>query len=156
MGRSNGYRPKAAVRTEVLALRARLAKLTDDEWVKAGMLMDHITTLLGHRGGPMGGKIEPRACRYCHYYGHTRQWCKKRVVDEQARDEREADIMLQEDAALRARYADAPKERPVYDPRQSYQVKLFDKLGIPYRIDPDLGPMITLQPVPPSVPLGPL
>jgi len=100
MGRSNGYRPKAAVRDEVLALRAKLAELTDDQWQKASCIMDNITALLGKRCGPSNGKIEPRACRYCHHYGHTRQWCPKRLAAITAREEREADELLAEDRAL--------------------------------------------------------
>ena len=99
MGRSNGYRPKAAVREEVLALRARLEELQDDQWVKASYIMQEITGLLGHNSGPMGGKIEPRTCRYCHHFGHTHQWCKVRVARERERDERDAQRMLAEDRA---------------------------------------------------------
>jgi hypothetical protein len=100
MGRSNGYRPKAAVRKEVLYWRDKLNALTDDQWMKASCYMDNITTLLGHTGGPMGGRIEPRACKYCHHFGHTRQWCKARIADEQAREEQALERMLAEDRAL--------------------------------------------------------
>lgn len=99
MGRSNGYRPKAAVRDEVLALRAQLAMLTDDQWAKASCIMDNITGLLGHSGGPMGGKIEPRACKYCHYFGHTKQWCQVRIADEASREELAYKRLLAEDRA---------------------------------------------------------
>lgn len=99
MGRSNGYRPKAAVRDEVGMLRAALGELQDDQWVKASFIMEEITKLLGHRGGPMGGKIEPRICKYCKYYGHTRQWCKVRLEAEKSRDDRETDKLLAEDRA---------------------------------------------------------
>ena len=51
--------------------------------------MGRITDLLGHSGGPMGAKIEPRACRYCNYYGHTKQHCKVRKRDEEERLESE-------------------------------------------------------------------
>ena len=78
MGRSSGYRPKAANRKVVMALRERLAECRDDQWVKAQYIMDEITTALGVPCGPMRAKIEPRACKFCHYYGHTSQHCKKR------------------------------------------------------------------------------
>ena len=81
MGRSNGYRPTNANRAEVNALRARLRSTPGDEWRKAGMIMQQITAILGHRGGPMGGTIKPRACSYCDFYGHTRQWCPNRPTD---------------------------------------------------------------------------
>ena len=84
------------MRKEVLELRARLSELQDDQWVKASYIMQEITSLLGHNYGPMGGKIEPRACRYCHYYGHTRQWCPKL----KEREEREYARILAEDQAL--------------------------------------------------------
>ena len=103
MGRSNGYRPKAAVRKDVLALRAQLAELTDDQWQKASCIMQNITSLLGHAGGPMGGKIETRACKYCHHYGHTRQWCPKRKAADAAREEREFKRIMAEDEALRVK-----------------------------------------------------
>ena len=48
----------------------------------------------------MGAKIEPRACRYCKFYGHTRQWCKVRIEKEKAMDEREAEELLAQDHAL--------------------------------------------------------
>lgn len=145
MGRSNGYRPKAAVRKEVLEWRAKLAECRDDQWIKAGMIMDNITTLLGHSYGPMNGKIQPRACKYCKYYGHTRQWCKKRIVDEKARDERELNEILEEDRRFFAKVREsAPIASEPYDPTRTGQALTFDKLGIPYTIDPDCGPIVSL------------
>ena len=96
MGRSNGYRPNKAVKDEVLALRARLSKCHAYEWQRAGMLMDSITQLLGHDLGPSRGRIEPRACKYCKYYGHTSQWCPKIEEDE----ERSSLIVCWESARL--------------------------------------------------------
>jgi len=139
MGRSYGYRPKAATRTEVLELRAQLAMLRDVDWVRAGMIMDHITALLGHTGGPMAGKIAPRSCRYCRYYGHTKQWCKKRLADEKEREEREMDALLAEDRKLFAQYSDAPI------PTTSGQSLTFDALRIPYTLQPDIGPVVGLR-----------
>lgn len=98
MPRCNGYRPKAEVRDEVTELRARLAELTDDKWAQASSIMHKITLLLGHTGGPMGGKIEPRVCKYCKHYGHTRQWCKVRIAREQEQYDRECDALLAEEA----------------------------------------------------------
>ena len=143
MGRSNGYRPKVAVRKEVLEWRAKLAECRDDQWVRAGCIMDNITCLLGHSYGPMNGKIQPRACKFCKYYGHTRQWCKKRIVAEKAREERELNAMLEEDRRLfaRVRESAATTVEP-YDPTNTGQARTFDKLGIPYTIDPDCGPIV--------------
>ncbi len=97
MARSRGYRPKAAVRAEIVALRARLSELHEYEWQKANMIMENITSLLGHSGGPSGGHIAPRACRYCRYYGHTKQWCPKRERDLAIGEERQRDKLLEED-----------------------------------------------------------
>ena len=69
-----------------MALRAQLSAKPTDEWQKAKCLMDEITRVLGHRGGPMGGSIAPRACVYCHMYGHTRAHCRKRREDAAMRE----------------------------------------------------------------------
>lgn len=137
MGRSNGYRPKAAVREEVLALRARLSLLDSSQWQKASMIMDQITTLLGHTGGPMGAKIEPRACRCCHYYGHTRQHCPRiKRMEEEA-----ADRLLREDEQYFAMCAQI-EPPPPYDPLQCPQARTFDANRMPFTVDPDLGPLV--------------
>jgi len=86
MGRSSGYRPRNCNRAEVEELRRQLATTHADQWQKAKCLMDEITRVLGHRGGPMGGNIAPRACKYCHYYGHTRQFCSKLREDSAMRE----------------------------------------------------------------------
>ena len=103
MGRSNGYRPKAAVREKVLILRERLSELTDDQWVKATYIMQEITQLLGHSYGPTGGKIEPRVCRFCRHYGHTRQHCKimKQAIAD--REQREMEALSKEQGEIGAR-----------------------------------------------------
>lgn len=95
MGRSNGYRPRKAVEEEVKFWRDKLNACHSSQWQKAGLYMQNITALLGHSGGPMQGRINPRACKVCHYYGHTKQWCPVK----KARDEREAERVLKEDRA---------------------------------------------------------
>ena len=85
MGRSSGYRARLENKAEIDALRARLSNCRASQWQRAGMIMRQITEALGHRGGPMGAIIEPRACRYCNYYGHTRQHCEVRKRDEKER-----------------------------------------------------------------------
>ena len=138
MGRSNGYRPKAAVKEEVLALRERLAQCTGSQWVKAGMLMDQITGLLGHNGGPMGAKINPRACKVCDMFGHTRQWCP--VL--KRRDEAAADRMLEEDRKYAAQFENVTPPPP-YDPRTCGQARTFDELGMPFTISlSGTGPIV--------------
>lgn len=90
MGRCNGYRPKKEVRAEVASLRSELAKLDSSQWQRATILQQVIMSLMGRDHGPSNGKIEPRACRFCNYYGHTRQYCpaRKRQYDREC--EREA------------------------------------------------------------------
>ena len=100
--------------------------------------MDCITSLIGKPLGPMNGKIEPRACKYCKYYGHTRQWCKKRILDQAVREQREIDAMLNEDNALIAKYID-------FEPSYNYddgQAQTFDDLHMPYTISPYVGPIV--------------
>ena len=140
MGRSNGYRPKAAVREEVLHLRALLSECDYSQWQKASMIMAEITSLLGHSYGPMGGRIEPRACKTCGYFGHTRQHCPKRKRMEEAAMDR----ILQEDAEHFASLADV-EERPPYSPTKCGQALTFDELRMPYSVDPDLGPLVGVQ-----------
>ena len=79
-GKLVSYRARKACREEYNELRAQLHKLKDTEWQRAGIVMMRIAELLGHRYGSMGGRIEPRACKFCRYYGHTKQWCPKRKV----------------------------------------------------------------------------
>lgn len=136
MGRCNGYRPKKAVRDEVTELRARLADCRSDQWQRAGVIMDKITALLGHSGGPMRGKINPRSCRVCHRFGHTRQFCP--VLRE--REEAELDMILQQDAAHFAEVNAREVRKEVYDPRTGPQAQVFLRLGIPFEIT-ELGPM---------------
>ena len=142
MGRSKGYRPKAAVKEEVLHLRQLLSECRDDQWQRASRIMDCITTLLGHSGGPMNGKIEPRACRYCKYFGHTRQHCKKRKADEEEFERIAIDKMLKEDEELVTRNAQHAAERQQYNPRTMGQAVTFDNMGRPYTLHPDLGPLV--------------
>ena len=56
----------------------------------------------------MGGKIEPRTCKYCRHFGHTRQWCKIRIKNEKIREEREKDLLLAEDDLMHARCQEVP------------------------------------------------
>lgn len=83
MPRSNGYRPKNAVRKEVEALREQLSTIPYDEWQRAQQVMLKITYALGKFHGPSRGMIQPRACKFCKFYGHTRQWCAARLQAEE-------------------------------------------------------------------------
>lgn len=96
MGRCSGYRARNENREEVDALRRKLSGLRQKDWGKASIIMAEIARVLGHDKGPMGGAIVPRACRYCGYFGHTRQWCSVRMrreateLDEWVQREKEA------------------------------------------------------------------
>ena len=80
----------------VAALRTALGKCNSWEWQRAGAIMQQIVQLLGKTTGPEGARVEPRACKYCKYYGHTSQHCAQRLQDEAARCERESDVLLAE------------------------------------------------------------
>ena len=140
MGRSNGYRPKKAQREEVLEWRYVLSTLTVDDWVKAQFIMNRITSLVGATGGPMGGLIEPRACRYCYYFGHTRHTCEKRKAVLKAIEDREVQAMLDEDHAYAERFKDVVHEP--YDATKTGQARTFDKLCMPYTVSPVCGPIV--------------
>lgn len=139
MGRSNGYRPTKAVRREVQALREELSKCHAYKWQRAGMIMQEIVHLLGHSSGPAGARIEPRACKYCKYYGHTRQWCPARKADE----ERETEEMVQSDLAAREeilRNLSIPTEP--YTPATGPQAQEFDRMHQPFTIRPYIGAIV--------------
>ena len=97
MARSSGARPKKAVREEVAALKARLGELRSDEWQKAQCVMDHICALC-EVTGPSYGQMVPRACRYCHRFGHTRQHCKSRKAMLEAKEEEEYEALCNQPA----------------------------------------------------------
>jgi hypothetical protein len=87
MGKSSGARPKKAVEKQVAALREQLNGLTNNEWQHAFSVYNQIAALCNHKG-PMGGGARPRACTFCGYFGHTREFCdarKKAVCNEEKR-----------------------------------------------------------------------
>ena len=94
MGRSSGYRATEANRAEVEALRARLAACRGHEWQRAGAIMQQIVRLVGGRVGRWARVWSPGRCRYCDFYGHTRQRCQVRARDEAARDSRNTEKEL--------------------------------------------------------------
>lgn len=137
MGRSNGYRPKKAERERVMLWREELARCDSSQWLRAGFIMQEITTLLGAKMGPGNGRIEPRACRSCGYYGHTKQWCPKRIKDERAAIDR----MLKEDDDMGI-HNTCPVKIQSYCPHNDGQARTFKRLGLAFRVDPDLGAIL--------------
>ena len=111
MGKSSGARPKKAVAEEVAYLREELSKLTANEWQRAYILYGKIVELCEHRG-PMGGNPNPRACGYCGFFGHTRQFCNKRKEDAIKQEEREQQALRTEQDGLRQTIAEAWLEDP--------------------------------------------
>lgn len=81
--RGVGVRPKKAVREEVLRLKEELGKCRSDQWQRAGTIFQQMADLCGHQP-PQGGRVIARACRYCHYYGHSSQHCAKRLREQDA------------------------------------------------------------------------
>ena len=128
MGRSSGYRPTKEQEADVLKLRAELATLRKSDWQKATRIMAQLTQRMGKKKGPMGGAIEPRACAFCGYYGHTKQFCVRRMEAE----ERAAADLLKQDKAEREAY-DRDMARRREKERESgkvSQVALWEQLGV--------------------------
>ena len=74
MAKSSGARPKKAVRAQVMALRAKLALVPSDKWQRAQAIFDEICALC-EVNGPSNGRMVPRSCKVCGFYGHTKQFC---------------------------------------------------------------------------------
>ena len=134
MARSRGYRPRVEQRAGVAKLRARLAECDSSQWQRASIIMREIAALLGHNQGPSGGQIEPRACKYCHKYGHTRQHCAVRRAGQESEDQRVIDEHKAE--RDRARRVTVTVQGPT-------QAQILDCMRLPYTLDPILGPMLT-------------
>tara|TARA_R100000951_G_scaffold114647_1_gene120069 strand:- start:281 stop:673 length:393 start_codon:yes stop_codon:yes gene_type:complete len=103
--------------------------------------MQDIVRVAGKQTGPSGSMVEPRACKYCGYYGHTRQHCQTRLRDEEASAEayvlqwQQEQMQLQEERDKWKR--DEAKELPWYQ-RES-QEAWFDELGVPWYRDKHVG-----------------
>lgn len=149
MGRGKGYRPTKATRKHVHFWRRELAKLRSDEWIKAGMIMQEIVRILGIEMGPGNGRIEPRVCSYCDYFGHTKLWCKKREADLADAEAHATKIVRRENDALERAVAAMQRRSEAIDTYlrdqcggRHPQAAFFEDNGIPYRVDPDLGPIL--------------
>jgi len=114
-----------------MELRAELAKLTGSEWQKASLIMRKITERIGKRGGPMGGAIQPRACKFCGYYGHTKQFCAVRIKKEEEDGAREVQKDAREREAMRKdaeRFRRRQAER--FSKGLKSQEQLWEELGV--------------------------
>lgn len=135
MARSKGYRAKKENEKEVSKLRKELSKLKYHDWQKATYIMQKITTLTGDWSGPSGGMIEPRACRYCQYFGHTRQFCKLRIRDEKEEIENE----IRKDKLWREENLRKVEEKLVQE--KNGQGDYFDSIGWAWVKDEYVGPL---------------
>ena len=144
MARSAGYRANKENEAKIAKLRSKLGKCRSDQWQRATHIMQDIANLTSKhdsRCGPSGGKVEPRACKYCSYFGHTKQHCAKRIRD----DEIECERIIQKDYAFRmglqlAREQEQVlKELPWY--QRAKQSDWFDEMGVLWYKDARLGPM---------------
>ena len=111
-GRSKGYRATAETRDEMDALRMRLGTCRLSDWQKARAIMQQIVQLTGQQLGPSGSSVEPRSCRYCGYFGHSRQNCKKYKKDVK---DGEAKVYEKEIAAHRRFMEQRQRERTPAD-----------------------------------------
>ena len=102
--------------------------------------MAEIVELTGGNLGPSGGSVEPRACKYCGFYGHTRQHCEKRRRRELASIENE---ICKHKREMKQRARVIVKELPWWQRRS--QSEWFDELGIPWYMDECLGAMPTVK-----------
>lgn len=116
MGRSSGARPKKAVKAQVELLRARLGTITSDRWQAAQSIFTEICALCDVVG-PSNGLMVPRACKVCHLYGHTRQFCPKALARKAAMTARELEL----DAALGYVIPDSLEECP-HGPAQWHSI----------------------------------
>ena len=89
MGKSAGYRVNKRNKEEILSLRRELSKCKESDWFMANLIFQDITTLTNNKHGPMSATPTPRACKFCGYFGHTKQHCEVRKEEEARAIERE-------------------------------------------------------------------
>ena len=144
MARSSGYRANKENAERVAELRAKLSECRPHQWQRATCIMQEIAALTSTHNtgsGPSGARVEPRACKYCGYFGHTKQHCQRRARDEEAACER---IMLQErqfqlEKQEQRQCNAVPKELPWY--QRASQADWFDEMKVPWYRDKYVGPM---------------
>lgn len=95
--RATGPRPSKENEEEYEELKERLSKCRASEWQKAHAIFTEMCELCNYKGAKDGiGCPYPRACRYCHFYGHSTQFCTLRIEAEKRADDRETDRLLRE------------------------------------------------------------
>ena len=104
--------------------------------------MQHIVSITGSGVGPSGSKVEPRACKHCGYYGHTRQHCQKRARAEEEALEAYARKCRKEDAMV------TKVDRVMQPYQRASQEAWFDEFGWVWERDPArwwMGPEVLLD-----------
>ena len=122
-----------AKREAIAPLRERLGKLRADEWQKANIIMQDIVSISG-RKSKIGGQICARVCRGCGYFGHSKEYCPKRVEREQR--EMEAEMRAEERRKERLR------ERELRVKTGRTQADILDDMGLPWYRDEYVGPLV--------------
>ena len=89
--RGSGCRPKKAVREEVLALKAELGRTPAHKWQRAQYIMNEMARLCEVQGAG-GALMQPRACRACGFYGHSRNHCVLEKQRKEAMTQRELEM----------------------------------------------------------------
>lgn len=137
MARSQGYRASKENKAQVALLRAKLAECRSSQWQRAGAIMQDITALTSKGGtGPSGSRVEPRSCKYCGYYGHTKQHCKRKQSDEDLT----TDYLIAQWSRERTQTRRViPSELPWY--QRPSQADWFDEAKIPWYMDRHVGPL---------------
>ena len=100
-------------------LREKLSKVHAWDWLKAQCIFSEICRLC-EVVGPKGALMTPRACRYCKYYGHSRQFCPVLKQDEEGEYER----MI---------YRYVPVEEHEVEPEQWKQISEMRRLNKRYK-----------------------
>lgn len=98
-GKSKGYRLNKQNKERMEYLRGELSKCHRSEWLVAASIFQEIRILSGNRD-ILHSFAQPRSCKFCGYFGHTKQHCAVRKQEEDNALARE----IARDAEWRANY----------------------------------------------------
>ena len=124
----------------IQSLRDELGTLTADKWQRAGFLMDRICAISG-RTNSLNGRVNPRVCKECGYFGHTKERCSKRLkrLEAQVEDELYREKIRREEVPHQG-FLDR-KRKAAY----MSQAEAFDSLQIPWYKDSEKWYMGAIQ-----------
>ena len=80
-GKSKGYRINKQNREQMEYLRSELSKCHRSDWQIASVIFQDIRILSGNKQF-MHSFAQPRSCKFCGYFGHTKQHCAVRKQEE--------------------------------------------------------------------------